>query len=97
MAQNKVYRLPNGRLVLDLQSDLVTTPTRLVAPLIPLAESGPPLPNLEPIFLFDATEYLMDTSLMAAVPDTTLARPVGDFSEHDYTIRRAVDFLFTGV
>ncbi len=36
MAQFHVYRVPGDRLVLDLQTDLIETGTRVVAPLIPL-------------------------------------------------------------
>ena len=37
MAQFHVYRVPGGRLVLDLQTDLIETGTRVVAPLLPAA------------------------------------------------------------
>jgi len=40
MAQFQVYRVPGGRLVLDLQTDLIDTGSRVVAPLVPTS-SGP--------------------------------------------------------
>jgi toxin CcdB len=40
MAQFQVYRIAGNRMVLDLQTDLIETGSRVVAPLVPVA-SGP--------------------------------------------------------
>jgi len=50
MAQFHVYHLAGSRLVLDLQTDLIDTGTRVVAPLFPISDSPKPISRLEPVF-----------------------------------------------
>ena len=57
MAQFHVYRLPAGPLVVDLQSDLISTGTRVVAPLLPISEGLSPLTRLEPIFEIEGERH----------------------------------------
>ena len=97
MAQFQVYRVPGGRLVLDLQTDLIDTGSRVVAPLVP-ASSGPKaLGRLEPTFTIEGTAYVLHTAEMAAVPSALLkGAPVADLSGSDYEIRGALDMVFSG-
>ncbi len=97
MAQFHVYLLPGGPLVLDLQSDLIETGTRVVAPLIPVSEGPRPLTRLEPVFELGGAPHALHTAEMAAVR-TTLLRdpPVADLTDQDYAIRRALDMVFSG-
>lgn len=98
MTQYHVYRDPDGNMVIDLQTDLVDTATRVVAPLRP---SGDPADGrtrtLKPRFEIEGDSYTLHTNELAAVSSTLLdGEPVADLSEHDYTIVRAVDYLFRG-
>lgn len=97
MTQFHVYRLPDGLMVLDLQSDLTQLPTRVVAPLVAVATDLAPLTRLEPVFMIDGQEMALHTGEMAAIParllDTT---PVADLTAEDYAIRGALDMVFSG-
>ncbi len=98
MAQFAAYRLPGGELVIDLQSDLTPTPTRVVAPLVEIAADAPALSRLEPVFDIEGRSYAMRTSEMISVRRRYLAGPaVADLSSHDWSIRRALDLLFSGI
>jgi toxin CcdB len=97
MAQFQVYRVPGGRLVLDLQTDLIDTGSRVVAPLVP-ASSGPKaIGRLEPLFTIEGEAHVLHTAEMAAIPSALLNWPaVADLSEYDYEIRGALDMVFSG-
>lgn len=98
MAQFQVYRAPGGRLVLDLQTDLIDTGSRVVASLVP-ASSGPKaIGRLEPVFTIEGAAYVLHTAEMAAVPSALLTQgaPVADLSGSDYEIRGALDIVFSG-
>jgi toxin CcdB len=97
MAQFHVYRVPGDRLVLDLQTDLIETGTRVVAPLIPMASGLKAIGRLEPVFDIDATAYVLHTAEMAAIPSAFLkGEPIVDLSASDYEIRGALDMVFSG-
>ncbi|WP_375175132.1 CcdB family protein [Pseudooceanicola sp.] len=97
MTQYCVYRITGNRLVLDVQSDLIDSGTRLVAPLV-RPTSGPKLlPRLEPVFMIGDTEYAMRTAELAAIPTALLiAPPITDLRAHDYEIKGALDMVFSG-
>ena len=97
MAQFQVYRVRGGRLVLDLQTDLIDTGSRVVAPLVP-ASSGPKaIGRLEPVFTIEGSAYVLHTAEMAAVPSSLLkGAPIADLSGSDYEIRGALDMVFSG-
>lgn len=97
MAQYRVYRLPGGELVLDLQTDLIHTSTRIVARLVPPEEVGPHLKDATPILAVDGRALLLMTTHMAAVPGAILHDEVQDLSGDSYTILRAIDMVFTGI
>jgi CcdB protein. len=97
MAQFHVYRVPGDRLVLDLQTDLVETGTRVVAPLIPMASGPKAIGRLEPVFDIDGTAYVLHTAEMAAIASAVLkSEPVADLSASDHAIRGALDMVFSG-
>ncbi|MFD2740095.1 CcdB family protein [Sulfitobacter aestuarii] len=97
MAQFQVYALAGGRLVLDLQTDLIDTGSRVVAPLVALGAGPRPLTRLEPIIEIDGTEYALHTAEMAAIPARLMRDPpVSDLSARDYEIRGALDMVFSG-
>ena len=97
MAQFQVYRVPGGRLVLDLQTDLIDTGSRVVAPLLPAASGPKAIGRLEPLLMIDGKLYVLHTAEMAAVPSPLLkGPPVADLSGSDYEIRGALDMVFSG-
>ncbi len=97
MAQFHVYRLPDNMLVLDLQTDLIDTGTRVVAPLIPANAGVKALTRLEPEFVISNENHALHTAEMAAVPAHLLkGNPVADLSDSDYEIRSALDMVFSG-
>ena len=97
MAQYKVYRLPDGSLVVDLQSDSLVTTTRLVAPLVPRNASAMPLRGAEPVIDLDGVPHVLYVTLTTAVLESMLHTVAGDISAEDYAILRAIDMVFTGV
>lgn len=96
MAQFQVYRLGGEMLVLDVQSDHIDTPTRVVAPLLPLDDRLPPYPKLVPVFEIGGRPHGLRIPDLAAVPEALLGEPVLDLRHEDYAIRRALDMIFTG-
>ena len=97
MAQFHVYRVANGPLVLDLQTDLIDTGTRVVAPLLPLATGPKEIGRLEPVFDIAGEAHALHTAEMAAVPSGLLrGEAVADLSRFDYEIRGALDMVFSG-
>lgn len=98
MAQYDVYRLADGRLVVDMQAAaLSAVPTRMVALLLPTDGGPTPLAHLEPVFVVDGTPCALHVGEMAAVPRGLLSTPpVATLSGEAYRITRAIDFLFTG-
>ncbi len=97
MAQFQVYRIAGNRLVLDLQTDLVETGTRVVAPLLPASTGPKAIGRLEPVFEIEGTAHVLHTAEMAAIPSALLrAPPVADLSSFDFEIRAALDMVFSG-
>jgi toxin CcdB len=97
MAQYRVYRLPGGELVLDLQSDLIETATRIVARLIPIEQLGRSLKEANPVFEIDGARLALLTTHLGAVPGAVLRDEVHDLGQQRYAILRAVDMVFTGI
>jgi toxin CcdB len=97
MAQFQVYRVSGARLVLDLQTDLIDTGSRVVAPLVP-ASSGPKaISLLEPVLVIEGVPHVLHIAEMAAVPSALLkGPPAADLSGADYEIRGALDMVFSG-
>lgn len=92
MARFTLYRLAGGRLVLDLQTDLIRTPVRVVAPLVPCA-LAPPLGAVHPQLDLEAGPHTLVTTEMAGLPATLLDDPVLDLSHEAGRIGRALDLL----
>ena len=97
MAQFQVYWVPGGRLVLDLQTDLIDTGSRVVAPLVSTSSGPKAIGRLEPVFKIEGEAYVLHTAEMAAVPSALLkGAPVADLSGSNYEIRGALDMVFSG-
>lgn len=97
MAQFQVYQLARGRLVLDLQTDLIDTGSRVVAPLIAVSTGPRVIGRLEPMFEVHGEDYALHTAEMAAIPTALLrGQPIADLSGSDDEIRGALDMVFSG-
>lgn len=97
MAQFRVYRLPDNMLVLDLQTDLIDTGSRVVAPLLPISAALRPITRLEPEFDIDGQRLALHTGELAAIPAGLLrGAPIADLRDQDYVIRGALDMVFSG-
>ena len=95
MSQFIVYRLPGGPLVLDLQTDLMDTSARVVAPLVPTSEI-PPLGRLHPVLDIAEVPHTLVMTEMAGLPKAALTDRVADLRSREDAIRRALDMVFSG-
>jgi toxin CcdB len=99
--KNAVYRLPNGVLVVDVQSDLLNpTSTRVVVPLIPAARlEGAQPGRLTPSLEVEGVTLMLLPLQMAAIPLREMgSRPVRVLTEAEsYAVRGALGVLFEGV
>ncbi|WP_308916468.1 CcdB family protein [Jannaschia sp. LMIT008] len=90
MARYDVYRLRDGRHVLDVQSDFVYgTKTRTVVPLQEPADVPDATPHLHPRIKIDTRELTIMTHLIAAVPEAGLKEPIANLDDHSDAITRA--------
>ncbi len=84
--------------LLEIQSDLLSgLATRLVAPLVPAAQFGPPAERLNPLFRIKGKNHIMDTALIAGVSDKLLGEAVANLSGNSTDILSAIDFLISGI
>jgi len=98
MARFDVHARRSGPgLLLDCQADLLAhLNTRLVVPLIPLAEAPKPAARLNPVFTVGGGEHVMVTQYAAAVELRELGEAVGSLAKHHHAIVGALDMLITG-
>lgn len=99
MAQFDVYRNPGGAgFLLDIQSDLLDQlSTRVVAPLLPLAQFAKPASRLNPVFDIAGQRVVMVTQFMAAVPLSELKQRTGKLANRHHEVVAAVDVLLSGI
>ncbi|MFX0543422.1 CcdB family protein [Roseovarius sp. S4756] len=62
MAQFQVYRPAGGRLVFDLQANLIDTGSRVVAPLIVVSAGPRVIRRLEPVFESHGEDHALHTA-----------------------------------
>lgn len=97
MAQFDVYRLSDGQLVVDLQTDLIgIEASRIVAP---LREAGryAAFPGLTPAVEVEGQSWIVRVQEMAAIPGTELRAPVASLATERDVLKRALDILIDGV
>ena len=97
MAQFDVFRLRNGQLVVDLQTDLIgIEASRVVAP---LREEGrfAAFPGLTPQVSFEGTHWLVRVQELAAVTGSELGACIGSLAGERDVLKRALDILIDGV
>lgn len=94
MARFDVFRLPDGALALDCQSDLLDhLSSRFTVPLV--AEDLLPkrIEGLHPRFEIDGEIAVMATHLAGAIPKRAMTLKVASLVEEEYVIQRALDTL----
>lgn len=97
MARFSVHDLSGGGRVVNLQSDFLDwTETRVVAPLVPVDQGPPPAKILNPVVDMDGRRFILVMQSMAAVRVGSLGPVVGDLTEHQDAITRAVNMVFQG-
>lgn len=82
--------------LLDVQSDLLQIPSRLVVPLVRHEHYGPLYTRLNPQLCVDGIDVIAAVSDLAAIDARELQEPVADLSLHRAEILAAIDFLISG-
>ena len=98
MTRFPVYRNPddNGYLI-DVQADALSHfNTRMVIPLLPLAQAPKPAKTLNPLFEINGETYSMVTQYMAAVPVKPLKDAIFSVEIRRDDIVAAIDLLLQG-
>lgn len=96
MAQFDLYRLANGVLVVDVQTDLIgIDASRVVAPLREVGAYAA-FPGLTPEVAFDGARWIVRIQELAAVPGHELGNQVGSLAGDRDAIKRALDILIDG-
>lgn len=96
MAQFDLHRLPDGTLVVDLQTDLIgLDATRIVAP---LRKEGihAGFPGLTPAVEFEGKRWIVRLPELAAVPGPELGVRVGSLAALRDELKRGLDVLIDG-
>lgn len=97
MAQFDVFRLKDGQLVVDLQTDLIgIDASRVVAPLRPAGRHAA-LPGLTPTVEVEGSAWIVRVQELAAVPGAELRDRVTTLAHQRDALKRALDILIDGV
>jgi toxin CcdB len=96
MPQFDVYRLADGMLVVDLQTDLIgLDATRIVAP---LREEGRyvSFPRITPVVSVEGRRWIVRLQELAAVPAVELRTRVASIAELRDELKRGLHILIDG-
>lgn len=97
MAQFDLWRLKDGLLVVDLQTDLIgIDASRIVAPLRDAGRYAA-FPGLTPVVEVDGQRWIVRVQELAAVPAAELRNRAGSIPEMRGPLKRALDILIDGV
>ena len=98
MARFDVYESPDGEgYVVDVQADLLDRlQTRVVVPLLPLADAPKPAKRLNPVFVIEGHDHAMVTQYIATVPRSILKTVVTDLRDDADQVIGAIDFVLSG-
>jgi len=97
MAQFDLYRLKDGLLIVDLQTDLIGIDASRIV--VPLREAGryATFPGLSPVVEAEGQSWIVRVQELAAVPAAELGNRVGSLAGHRDALKRALDILIEGV
>lgn len=97
MSQFDVFRMADGELVLDVQTELLGSfDTRMVVPLMPQGDAPIRHPRLNPEVVIGDEIYVMVTQYMIAVDRRELRVRIDNVDRHYDEVKRAYDMLFNG-
>lgn len=97
MAYLRVYELPDGDVVLDVQSDFIDiAQMRVDVPLIEAGDAPPAIKRLHPIMTVRGEKRLLATQALSAIPSSLLREPCADFSDHRDEVTATLDMLLHG-
>lgn len=98
MERFTIYPHPTKRgYLLNVQADAMShLDSRVVIPLVPLAELPRPATRLNPVVDIDGEQYVMLTQSMAAVSVKLLKHGVGSLADRYDEIVAAMDLLLQG-
>ncbi len=92
-----INRASKGYL-LDVQADILRgLGSRLVIPVLPLAEAPPLAGRLNPVVTVEGVEHSLVTQHMAAVSAKLLGEVVTSLASRDIEITGAIDLLISGI
>ena len=100
MARFDLFRLPRDQgYVVDVQSNHAseTVRTRVAVPLIPVADLGKPIADLNPLVRIDDRDYAFLSQSLATLTLAELGERVGSLmADHGDRFAYALDILLTG-
>ncbi|GAA4483581.1 CcdB family protein [Gluconacetobacter asukensis] len=100
MARLDIYPMPGKQrtgYVVDVQAELLSRlATRMVIPLLPVADAPPPISELNPVIAIKDVPHVLLTQALASIPVSELRKPVASMDAHHDIITRALDTLFVG-
>ncbi|MEQ1901467.1 MAG: CcdB family protein [Devosia sp.] len=97
MAQYDVYRLRDGEIVLDVQTDLLAQfESRIVVPLMSPDLAPISHDRLNPQMVIDGVAYVMVPQFMAAIRKSELQKPMASLTYRFEAIKAALDMIFLG-
>ena len=100
MARFDLFRLPGSQgYVVDVQSDHASEEvrTRVVVPLVPVADLGQPIAGLNPVFRIDGSDHAFVAQALATLTCAEMGERVGSLmSDHGDRFSYAIDILLTG-
>ncbi len=84
--------------LLNLQTErLGKFDTSVVAPLVPISLLKQPVPRLNPVFDIAGSDYVLITTMIAAVATNELNAFCGSLAYKHHEIMDAIDMLFSGI
>ena len=96
MAQFDLYRLADGMIVVDLQTDLIgLEATRIAAP---LREEGvyAVFPGITPVVSVEGRKWIVRLQELASVPASELRARIGSIASQRDELKRGLDVLIDG-
>lgn len=98
LKQYDICRMADGVLVIVAQDDLLSPMvTRVVVPMLPVAEGGPPVTPLNPVVTFGTQQLKLMPQMVTSVPVSQLGPRVGSVAYISDRIEAAMAALFSGV
>jgi len=97
VARNDVFRLRQGELVVDCQSDIHRhLDTRFVIPAVPFSSDYPIKAGLNPILEFSGQKIILIAEFASTIFVRDIAETIGTVDAYGDRVTRSLDFLTGG-